>query len=133
MLNQALGLAGSIGVSGGVVQMNDSEIRRRVVKRMWTDDILENVRYADVETIADFAVPSSAEGRAKELLTEEMVDNDECPVVWGIAGQAVTLRNDREAVARYILVHGGEDALPWPLKGVVDEEEVTKEVTEQTQ
>lgn len=101
---------------------------------MWNDNILENVKYADIETIADFAVQSSAEGRAKDLIANEMVDDEQCPVVWGIAGQAVTLQNDEEKVARYILMYGGEEALPWPLKGVVDEDEPVEEAaTEQKQ
>jgi hypothetical protein len=113
--------------------MDDSTIRSRIVRRLWNDGIVETSRCADVDTVADFAVPSSEEGRAKELIKNKMVSNSDCPVVWGIANKAITLTMDRERVARYIKTHGGEEALPWDLKGVLKGEDTNTELTDASQ
>lgn len=113
--------------------MDDSEIRRRIVRRLWNDDILQKIRMADIDTVTDLAVPSSDEGRARDLIKNEMVSDSSCPVVWGIGGQAITLKMDRELVARYLLRHGGEESLPWDLRDALaaaKEEEVAAETTD---
>lgn len=117
MVHQDLGLLRVEG-SGGENLMQDSELKWRIVRRMWNDNIVGSSP-ADVDTIVDFAVPSSEEGRARKLLTNKMVQDPDCPVKWVIANQAVVLRKDEEAVAIYIKRHGGEDNVPWDLRDVL--------------
>lgn len=113
------------GLGGELTMVDDSTIRARVVRRMWNDGIIETSRCADIDSVTDLAVASSDEGRARELIEDEMVSNSDCPVIWGIAGQAVTLRMDRQAVAQYIHDHGGEEVLPWDLKDALEEAEAS--------
>ena len=93
---------------------NDDEIRWKVVRRMWRDKIIAP-KGADADTVAGLAVPTHAEGRAKDLLRNEMSADPDCPVLKVTRG-IVTLRDDKDAIRAYIERYGGQDALPFELK-----------------
>lgn len=114
---------------GGEKEMDDSDIRWKVVRRLWNDGLVDG-QPADIETVADFAVPPSAEGRAKELIRDEMVPASDCPVIWGVAGEAIMLEMKRQAVARYIQRYGGEENVPWDLREYLADDDKPVEVAE---
>lgn len=96
--------------------MQDNEIKCRIVNRMWRDNIVMGSQYADVESVARWAVPTSEEGRAKELLAGEMADNPDAPVV-KTGADMVALKQNRDAVADYLRQFcENESGLPWDLR-----------------
>jgi hypothetical protein len=60
------------------------------------------------------SVRTSDEGEAKDLLTDEMVDDDTCPIQWAVGGEAVALERDDGKIAAYIQRNGGD--VPWDLQ-----------------
>ena len=93
----------------------DAQLRGKMVRRMYRDNLVKSAG-ADPATVADYAVSTSDEERARDLITDEMVDDDACPVVWLVKG-TVTLEADKAKIARYIADNLGGDKVPWDLEG----------------
>lgn len=97
--------------------MNDNEIMCALVRRMWRDGIVANRQYADAENVArQAAIPRSEEGRAKDLLTGEMLDDTACPLTT-IGSGMVALKQDTDAIKAFLeAVCEDKDAIPWDLR-----------------
>lgn len=96
--------------------MNPNEIRARVVLKLHRDGKYLPNEMVSVQGAASMAVGASDEGEAKDLLTDEMVDDDTCPIEWAVAGEAVALERDDGKITAYIERHGGRNMLPWDLR-----------------
>jgi hypothetical protein len=97
-----------------VGNMQDNKIKARIVTRLYREDAYAPNQMISIQGAASMSVPSSDEGRAKQLLTDEMVDDDACPVVAMIAGQSVAVEPDDGKIAAYIQRNGGD--VPWDLQ-----------------
>lgn len=111
--------------------MDAPGIRYRIVRQLWSNGVLEGVDSVNVDTFAEFAVPSDFESRAQQLIEDEMVTDGNCPVVWRVDEETITLEQDREKVAWYISQHGDKEALPWDLRDVAADDKTTSEVADQ--
>lgn len=94
--------------------MDDDEIRARLVTRLHRENAYAPNQMVSIQGAASMSVPSSDEGRAKQLL-DEMVNDDACPVVAMIAGQTVAIEPEEGKIAAYIRRNGGTDMVPWDL------------------
>ena len=95
--------------------MDDNTIRARIVVKLHRQGEHQPNGMVSVEGAASMSVPASDEGRAKDLLTNEMVSDPDCPVQWAVAGRSVVLERDDDKIARYIERYGGSGMLPWDL------------------
>lgn len=92
------------------------KIRATVLAKLHREGFYEP-RGVSVDVAATFGIASHNRGQAKDEIAD-MADSDEYPVVWKRVGQAVMLEQDSGSwVASSIRRHGGDDALPWDLKG----------------
>lgn len=96
--------------------MNDDQMKCAMVSRMWRDNIVMGVQYADVESVArQAAIPTSEEGSAKDLL-RELADDPDVPVV-KTGANMVALKRDADAVGDYLRdVCDMEAGIPWDLR-----------------
>lgn len=96
-------------IMGGDKTVKPHEIKCAVVSRMFRDTIIVGKRVADVETVAEQAVPPSEKAAAEREIREYMIRDDDCPVVMVSSG-VIALRPDESRIEQYLKRYCDDDS-----------------------
>ena len=100
------------GLTIGGDNVKPHQLKCAVVSRMYRDGIMVGRKVADIDTVAEQAVPPAHHAAAEREIREYMIRNDDCPVVM-VSSDVIALRPDEDRIVEY-LERYCESAEEWP-------------------
>ncbi|GAA0524718.1 hypothetical protein SAMN04488066_10627 [Halorubrum aquaticum] len=100
--------------------MTDQDLKNKVVNTLLNKRVTGSNK-TSIDTLLNYSVRDSEQGKARDLLKDEMLPNAEASIqqVGGGARENVQLADVKEAV-RYLYEHGGD--VPWGFREYIEDD-----------